>query len=175
MAKINGGPPRNPVPPPNTGVLSKLDPRQLWPWGGPRFVRERLVDPGQLERKKAKKKGDPKSPALASAALLDFIGPAHSADEQRLTMPEMPAGHDAELSAFSDRPYLETVSQKASEDHRQALERSLDLVRTAPERAERLRVLLSREHQMLQVIARVNEDVRDIYRKMREEQQDRGY
>src|SRR6185369_17960382 len=82
MAKINQNPPRTP----------------MWPWGGPRSVRERLVDPAQFDRKKqARKAGNPKSPALASAALLDFIGPAHSADELRLPLPPYPEGHDADL------------------------------------------------------------------------------
>ena len=72
MAKINNQPPKAP----------------LWPWGGPRSVREKLVDPTQFDRKKKlKKTGNPKSPALASAALLDFIGPAHSSEELRLPTP----------------------------------------------------------------------------------------
>jgi len=58
MAKVNQQPPRAP----------------LWPWGGPRSVRDRLVEPRQLDTRKTKKKGDPKNPSLASAALLDFIG-----------------------------------------------------------------------------------------------------
>ena len=40
----------------------------LWPWGGPRSVRDKLVDKTQVTSK-ARKKGDPKNPALASAAL----------------------------------------------------------------------------------------------------------
>ena len=72
MAKINQQPPKTP----------------MWPWGGPRSVRERLVDPAQFDRKKKlKKAGDPKNPALASAALMDFIGPAHSSEELRLPLP----------------------------------------------------------------------------------------
>ena len=75
MAKLNNMPPRAP----------------LWPWGGPRSVREKLVDPAEFDRKKkVAKKGDPKNPALASAALLDWIGPGHNADELRLPLPPHP-------------------------------------------------------------------------------------
>jgi hypothetical protein len=62
--------------------ISQQPPAPLWPWGGPRSVRERLVDPKQLDRKS--RKGDPKNPALASAALLEFLAPAHSSEEVRL-------------------------------------------------------------------------------------------
>ena len=64
-----------------------------WPWGGPQALRSKVVNRGQIEKKGVKKKGDPKNPALASTALLDFIGPAHSAEELRLPLPPMPAGH----------------------------------------------------------------------------------
>ncbi len=94
MAKINQQPPRAP----------------LWPWGGPRTVREKLVDPSQLDRKKKTKAGNPKNPALASSALLDFIGPAHSSEELRLPLPPMPFGHEADLERFSDRPHLASVA-----------------------------------------------------------------
>ena len=99
MAKINNQPPKAP----------------LWPWGGPRSVRERLVDPAQVNRKKAAKTGNPKNPALASAALLDFIGPAHSSEELRLPLPPHPGGHDADLEGFSDRPHLASVAGRGYE------------------------------------------------------------
>lgn len=169
MAKVNGG-----GPPPQS-LLQRLDPRQLWPWGGPRYVRERLVDPSRLDRKNAKKKGDPKAPALASAALLDFIGPAHAADEQRLTLPEMPDRAEAELTAFNDQPFLEAVADRAEGDSRKMLERGLESVRAPPERFDRLRVLLAREAQMLTLIQKVTQDKREIAQKRREEQQDSGY
>lgn len=53
--------------------------------------------------------GDP-SPSLASAALLDFIGPAHSAEGLRLPMPAGPAGHDARRGLL-DRPYLSSAAE----------------------------------------------------------------
>ena len=158
MAKINNQPPRAP----------------LWPWGGPRAVREKLVDPSQFDRKKCKA-GNPKSPALASAALLDFIGPAHSSEEVRLPSPPQPKGNDAPLEGFSDRPFLGSVAGRADTEQRQLLERSLSLINTTPERLERLKGLLQREAQMLSLVSQVHADIQDIQRRMREEQQEEGY
>ncbi|ATB37297.1 hypothetical protein CYFUS_002718 [Cystobacter fuscus] len=158
MAKINNQPPRAP----------------LWPWGGPRAVREKLVEPSQFDRKK-RKAGNPKNPALASAALLDFIGPAHSSEELRLPTPPQPRGHDADLEGFSDRPFLGSVAGRADTEQRQLLERSLSLINTTPERMERLKGLLQREAQMLSLVNQVHADIQDIQRRMREEQQEEGY
>ncbi|MET0403212.1 MAG: hypothetical protein ABW123_12450 [Cystobacter sp.] len=158
MAKINNQLPRTP----------------LWPWGGPRAVREKLVDPSQFDRKK-RKAGNPKNPALASAALLDFIGPAHSSEELRLPMPPQPRGHEADLEGFSDRPFLSSVAGRAEADQRQMLERGLSLINAAPERLERLKGLLQREAQMLSLVSQVHADLQDIHRRMREEQQEEGY
>src|SRR5579883_2089807 len=96
-----------------------------WPWGGPRSVREKLVDPSQLDRKKKAKKGDPKNPALPSADLLDSIGPAHSADELRLPLPPHPEGHDADLSGFNDRPMFDAIADRGDADMRRVMERAL--------------------------------------------------
>lgn len=160
MAKINQQPPRAP----------------LWPWGGPRSVKERLVDPAQLDRAKKKgRKGDPKNPALPSAELLDFIGPAHSSEELRLPMPPHPKGHDADLAAFTDRSVLGTVAERAGEEQTRALEKNLTRVNAQPDRLERLKALLSREQQMLTLIADLNSDVDEIQRRMREEQKETGY
>jgi hypothetical protein len=158
MAKINSQPPRTP----------------LWPWGGPRTVREKLVDPSQFDRKK-RKAGNPKNPALASAALLDFIGPAHSSEELRLPTPPHPKGHDADLERLSDRPFLGSVAGRADEEQRQLLERGLARVNAPPERLERLRGLLQREAQMLALVGQLHEEAQEIQRRMREEQQDVGY
>lgn len=158
MAKINNQPPRAPV----------------WPWGGPRSVRDKLVDPSQFDRKK-RKAGNPKSPALASAALLDFIGPAHSSEEVRLPEPPHPKGHDADLEGLSDRPLLGSVAGRADGDQRQLLERSMGRINAPPERLERLKGLLQREAQMLALVGQVHSEVQEIQRRMREEQQEEGY
>src|SRR6476659_2522148 len=119
MAKIYNPPPRTPV----------------WPWGGPRTVREKLVDPTQLDRKKkAKKTGDPKNPALASFALLESIGPGHTAEELRLPLPPHPEGHDADLEGFNDHPHLEALTERAAGELQAGLERGLQRISAAPDR-----------------------------------------
>ena len=148
----------------------------LWPWGGPRSVQERLVEPSQIDRRrKTGKKGDPKNPALASAELLDFIGPAHSADEMRLPMPPMPAGHEADVSAFGDRPYLADVARRGDAEDRKGLEMALGMVNVPADRKERLKALLGREAQMLQLVGHIHEEMVEIQRRMREEQREEGY
>ena len=160
MAKINQQPPKAPQ----------------WPWGGPRAVRDRLVDRAQLDSlKKAKKKGDPKNPSLASAALLDFIGPAHSSEELRLPLPVFPEGHDADLDGYLDRQSLGTVAERTDPDARGRLERNLNSVRAPPDRLDRLKALLSREASMLQLIGKVHEEVEDIHRRRMDEQKEEGY
>lgn len=160
MSKINNQPPKMP----------------LWPWGGPRSVREKLVDPAQFDRKKAlKKAGNPKNPALASAALLDFIGPAHSSEELRLPLPPHPKGHDADVEGYSDRPFLSSVAERADTDQRRLLDRGLSKVNAPPERMERLKALLQREAQMLALVGELSAEVKEIQRRMREEQKGEGY
>lgn len=147
----------------------------LWPWGGPRSVNDRLVRPAELDRKKAGKKADPRNPALASAALLDFIGPAHSSDELRLPLPPPPPGHEADLEGFSDRPHLQSVAERADAASRTAIERALSRLNAGQERVDRLRALLAREAQMLGLVSQLNAEVEEIYRRMREEQKEKGY
>lgn len=160
MAKINNQPPKMP----------------MWPWGAPGSVREKLVNPAQLDRKKKlKKAANPKNPALASTALLDFIGPAHSSEELRLPLPPNPRGHDADLEGYSDRPFLSSVSERGENEQRRLLERGLARVNAPPERLERLKALLQREAQMLAVVGNLHADVQEIQRRMREEQKGEGY
>lgn len=159
MAKINQQPPKAPA----------------WPWGGPRSVRDKLVDRSQVDTKKTKKKGDARNPALASMALLDSIGPAHSADELRLPLPPMPGGHDADVAGFQERPALAEVARRNEERGRGGLERSLSQLRIPPERADRLKALLGREQQMLDLISSVSADVEEVERKRREEQAEEAY
>lgn len=144
-------------------------PAPQWPWGGPRTVRDKLVDRSQLERKNVRKKGDPKNPSLASAALLDFIGPAHSAEELRLPMPLAPTGHDADVEGYLDRPHLTSAAERLEEQREGALERGLSGLRAPPDRVERLRSLLQREAQMLQLVESVSSEMAEIERRRREE------
>jgi hypothetical protein len=155
--------------------INNQPPSPLWPWGGPRSVRERLVDPSQLNRKKAKKTGNPKNPALASAALLDFIGPAHSSEELRLPTPPNPRQNDAPLEGYSDRPHLESVAERTETGQRQLMERGLSRINAPPDRMERLKALLQRESQMLTLVGHVHSEIEEIQRRMREEQKDEGY
>ena len=157
MAKINNQPPPTPT----------------WPWGGPRSVRERLVDRAQLDRKKLGKAGNPKAPALPSAALLDFIGPAHSSEELRLPLPPFPEGHDADLENFLDRPHLHALTKRASDggDAGQ-LERALPQINASQERVDRLKALLKRESQMLESVGKVAAEMQQILHLMWEAQKD---
>jgi hypothetical protein len=155
--------------------INNQPPAPLWPWGGPRSVRERLVDRTQLNRKSTKKTGNPKNPALASAALLDFIGPAHSSEELRLPTPPNPRQNDAPLEGFSDRPQLESVAERGENDQRRLMERGLSRINAPPDRMERLKALLQRESQMLTLVGQVNSEVQEIMRRIREEQKEEGY
>ncbi len=158
MAKINH-------PPPNPAA---------WPWGGARQIRERLVTPAQVDRKKAKA-GNPKNPALPSLALLDFVGPGHSSDELRLPTPPHPEGHDADLRGFSDRENLKTVAEREDGEQSRTIERSLNMLQATPDRMERMKLLLQREAQMIDLISRVNEEVKEIQQKMKDEQKDNNF
>ncbi len=160
MAKINQNPPNTP----------------MWPWGGPRSVRERLVDPAQLDRKKqTRKSGNPKNPALASAELLDFIGPAHSAEELRLPLPPHPEGHDADLEAYRDRQSLQSAAEKLDPEERRSIDRGLSRLTVSPERLDRMKALLGREAQMLALVGRMNDEISQIFQKIREEQSEAPY
>ena len=158
MAKINQPPPGVPQ----------------WPWGAPRTVRERLLDPAQLDRKKQlRKKGDPKNPSLASSALMDSIGPAHSADEMRLPFPPMPGGHDGDLESFREREHLGAALGRDSGELRAQLERGLATVKVAPDRLERHKGLLAREGQMLTLVKQLKDEVDEIERLRRQGQEEK--
>ncbi len=156
--------------------MSKIQQRApQWPWGGPRAVRDKLVDKAQVEKKNVRKKGDPKNPALASAALIDSISPAHSADELRLPMPPTPMGHDADLEGYSDRPHLSSVAERMNELRKAALERGIASIKAPPDRVDRLRSLLQRESQMLELVGKLSTEMADVERRRREEQTEEGY
>lgn len=151
------------------GKIGQQSPKApQWPWGGPRSVRERLVDPRQVAR--ANKKGDPTAPALPSMALLDSIGPAHSAEEMRLSMPPPPEGHQADLHAFTTRNALAGAVERRLDDQALAqLSSALNGIKASPERVERLKSQLQREANMLDLIAQVHNEMYDIERRRREE------
>ncbi|HYX91012.1 MAG TPA: hypothetical protein VE782_05590 [Myxococcaceae bacterium] len=145
-------------------------------WGAPKGLRERLVNRSQLERaRKARRKGDPKHPALASAALMDFIGAAHSGDELRLPSPPQPGGRYAELTPFSDRPNLQAAVERGVAEKTAALERALRGVSAVPKRMAELEILLGRERRMLERLARLHGEIEEIQRRVREEQKESGY
>jgi len=153
MAKINMQPPHVPH----------------WPWGGPRSIREKLVDPTQFDRKKrAKKMGDPKRPALASAELLDFMGPGHTSDELRLPPPPSPFGEGTEeLNPFPDRAFTRQVVDRGGEQSRRSLEAALARVSVSADKLERMKAVLNREAQMLSLLGKVQADTDEIIEKMK--------
>jgi hypothetical protein len=55
------------------------------------------------------------------------------------------------------------------------LDRSLSRVNAAPERLERLKALLNREAAMLTLVDQVNEETKEIIRRMWAEQKDEGF
>jgi hypothetical protein len=147
-----------------------LLPPPPWPWGGPRSVREKLVDPAQFERKRRIRKGDPQRPPLASADLLDFMGPGHASDELRLPPP--PSGLDGiegEISPFPDRSFTRQVVDRSDEKSRQFLERAIAKVQIPAERMERLRSLLKTEALMLGLLQRVQRETDDVIERMKAE------
>jgi hypothetical protein len=145
----------------------------MWPWGGPRSVRERLVSKNEVQ-KKSGKTGNPKNPALASSALMDFIGPAHSSEELRLPLPPPPMGHDADIETFLDRPHLLTVAERAEQDMKRLIERGMTRINAPPDRLDRMKALLSREAQMLEMVDQVGAEMKEILRLMWDAQKDEG-
>ena len=160
MAKINQPPRREPS----------------FPWGEPQRVRERLVDPAQVAPAKNKRrKGDPKDPPLASIALIDFIGPAHSADDLRLPAPPRAPTTGADLVASSDRPRLQSAIARVNTEATRSLEGALGRSNASSERAEELKAQLSSEGRMIELLRQLHGDVGEIHRRMREEQKESGY
>lgn len=142
----------------------------VWPWGGPRSVREKLVDPTQFERKRRKKLGDPKRPSLASAALLEFMGPGRTSDELRLPPPPSPFGDGSrELTPFPDRSFTRQVVERGDEGERRNLDAALARVTVAPEKLERMRAVVQREGLMLALLGQVQAETDEIIERMKEE------
>ncbi|HEY3452449.1 MAG TPA: hypothetical protein VGK67_39260 [Myxococcales bacterium] len=139
-------------------------------------MREKLVDPAQFDRKKkAKKLGDPKRPPLASAALLEFMGPGHSSDELRLPPPPSPFGQGtAELTPFPDRAFTRTVVERGGDGSRKALDSALARVNAAPDKLERMRAVIHREAQMLSLLGKVQADTDEVIERMKQEYKANG-
>lgn len=156
-------------------INQQPQPGPMWPWGGPRNVRERLVDRAQLDRtKKTGKTGNPKAPAMASSALLDSIGPAHNSEGLRLPLPTPPPGHDADVETFYDRPHLINVGRRSEDDKKQMLDRAFARLNAPPDRVERMKALLAREAQMLSICENVGSEMKEILRLMWDAQKDEG-
>lgn len=141
----------------------------VWPWGGPRSVRERLVDPSVFDRKKRRKAGDPKSPALASADLLDFIGPGHTSDELRLPLPPGFGDGSEEFRPFPDRELTAEICELGGQELRQGLEQLLKRLALPPDRHAHVMAMLGREAQMLALLERIQTDVDEVVAKMKAE------
>ncbi len=151
-------------------------PPPLWPWGGARSIREKLVDPAQFDRKKKKGKlGDPKRPSLASAALLEFMGPGHTSDELRLPPPPSPFGSGTdEITPFPDRAFTRTVVDRGTDTSRRAIESALSRVQAAPDKLERMRAVINREAAMLSLLGKVQADTDEIIERMKQEYKANG-
>ena len=160
MAKINQ-PPREPS----------------FPWGERKTVRERLIDPAQVAPSKGRRRtGDPKDPPLPSIALMDFIGPARSADELRLPLPGRVTRASADpANASVDRPELRSAIGRADRETTRALETALARLDASPERVKELEAQLRSEGRMLELLRQLQEDLDAIHRRMRDEQKESGY
>ena len=147
----------------------------FWPWSA--NVREKIVERAQLvDRKKVKKKGgDPKNPPLASAALLEFMGPGHTSEELRFPAPVSPRAGEPRTSEESALPALENMLDRGSDQATQGVARELQRLNVPADRLERLRGLLQREAGMLQVMNRLSTDLADIHRRIRDENKGKGY
>jgi hypothetical protein len=146
----------------------------FWPW--PANVKEKLVDRAQLDRKKGKTKaGDARNPPLASAALMEFMGPGHTSEELRLPLPIAPYERDAQTSGGTDQPVVAELMDKASGLNTDSLQRTMARLQVPPARLDQLKSLLGREAAMLGVMSRLGDDMAEIQRRMKDEQKTRGY
>lgn len=174
MARIGDRPP-NPgprLPSASPDVSTSRSP--VWPWGGPRSVRDRLVDPSVFDRKRRRKSGDPKSPALASADLLDFIGPGHTSDELRLPMPPGYGDGGEEFRPFPDRALTAEICEMGNEQARRDLETALKRLPLPPERHAYVMAMLGREARMLDLLERTQADVDEVVERMKSEYKANG-
>ena len=155
--------------------INNRPPAPYWPWGGRRTIREKLVSIEQLERKQRLRKGDAKNPPLASAALLEFIGPGHTSEELRLPEPEIPVELEAQLGGEVGLSVLKGIADRSQQGQQKGMERGLAQVKASPERMDRMRSLLQRESDMLGLMSNLHDQVSQIEAKRREESSDEGF
>ena len=125
------------------------------------------------EAKKAK--GDPKNPPLASSALLEFMGPGHTSEELRFPGPVSPRSGEPRLQEDGGLGDIESLLDHAGESANKSLARELSQLNVPADRLERLKGLLQREAGMLQVMGRLQSDVAEITRRMKDETKGRGF
>lgn len=146
----------------------------MWPWGGAKNVQEKLVKASQLQNRRTSAKRDPKNPPLASAALMEFIGPPQSSEALRLPAPPLPWEADPSRS-FSEREALEQALERSSPDASRQMQKQLLAMQVPADRLERLKSMLTYEENMLDLVGEVSESIKAIERLRREEQQEEGY
>jgi hypothetical protein len=86
-----------------------------------------------------------------------------------------PAGHDADVESYTDRPHLSTVAERAKEEFSNRLEQGLSTIKATPERMDRIKSLLARESQMLNLVGEISNQMDEVLRRMREEQREEGF
>jgi hypothetical protein len=89
-------------------------------------------------------------------------------------MPPGPAGHDADVESFLDRPHLSNVAERLSEAAQEALQQGLGTLRAPADRVDRLKSLLQRESSMLELVGQVSREMAEVERRRREEQVDQA-
>jgi hypothetical protein len=145
----------------------------MWPWGGAKNVQDKLVRASQLQSRRANQKRGKALP-LASAALLEFIGPAHSSEALRLPAPPAPLERGLSFS-FSESEGLAQALERGSPESSEQLQKQLLALQVPAERLERLNSMLVYEEGMLELVGEVRESMAAIERLRREEQREEGY
>ena len=69
---------------------------------------------------------------------------------------------------------FEPDKERAAGEERSALEQNLTAVKAPPDRIDRLKALLSREGQMLQLVNQVHQEVEEIHKRRMAEQKTEG-
>ena len=148
----------------------------MWSWGGARNVQEKLIRSSQLESRQTSRKRDAQSAPLASAALLEFIGPARSSEELRLPSPPMPwSGKEDASNAFSEREELAQALERGTSESLGKLKKQLMVLNVPADRLERLKSMLAYEENMLRLVGEISENLDEVERLRQEEQRKEGY